>query len=118
ADAFHGLTALDHLDISDNNADIVGTFQDLPKLGHISLDSNNMTTIPSQFIKTGSSDLSFIGLSHNNIVSVEPDAFDIVDGLHINMGFNSLSTLDEVTWRPYFEAGVTLAAGDNPLVCG
>ncbi|CAL4058774.1 unnamed protein product, partial [Meganyctiphanes norvegica] len=30
ADAFHGLTALEYLDIGGNNADIVGTFQDLP----------------------------------------------------------------------------------------
>ncbi|CAL4133707.1 unnamed protein product [Meganyctiphanes norvegica] len=119
ADAFHGLTALEDLDISYNNADIVGTFQDLPNLQRIYLDSNNITTtISAQFIKTDSSRLSFIGLGHNNIVSVEPGAFDIVDGLHINMYDNSLSTLDEATWRPHLEAGGTLSAVLNPLVCG
>ncbi|CAL4094955.1 unnamed protein product [Meganyctiphanes norvegica] len=119
ADAFYGLTALEGLDISYNNADIVGTFQDLPNLQRIYLDSNNITTtIPAQFIKTGSSHLSFIGLGHNNIVSVEPGAFDIVDSLVINMQDNSLSTLDEATWRPYLEAGGTLSAVLNPLVCG
>ncbi|CAL4058772.1 unnamed protein product [Meganyctiphanes norvegica] len=34
ADAFHGLTALEYLDIGGNNADIVGTFQDLPNYYH------------------------------------------------------------------------------------
>ncbi|CAL4189052.1 unnamed protein product [Meganyctiphanes norvegica] len=119
ADAFHGLTALEYLYISDNNADIVGTFQDLPNLRDVYLNSNPITTtIPVQFIKTGSSDLSSIGLSGNNIVSVEPGAFDIVDGLDIDMDHNSLSTLDEATWRPYLEAGGTLEANFNPLVCG
>ncbi|CAL4202658.1 unnamed protein product, partial [Meganyctiphanes norvegica] len=51
ADAFHGLTALEHLYISDNNADIVGSFQELPNLHDIRLDHNNITIIPSQFIK-------------------------------------------------------------------
>ncbi|CAL4094018.1 unnamed protein product, partial [Meganyctiphanes norvegica] len=74
--------------------------------------------IPAQFIKTGSSHLSLIVLDENNIVSVEPGAFDIVDGLDIYMRYNSLSTLDEATWRPYLEAGGTLYAGGNPLVCG
>ncbi|CAL4073746.1 unnamed protein product, partial [Meganyctiphanes norvegica] len=66
ADAFHGLTALEGLYINLNNADIVGKFQDLPNLTTviftenflvrgIHLDSNNITTIPGQFIKTGSS---------------------------------------------------------------
>ncbi|CAL4243848.1 unnamed protein product [Meganyctiphanes norvegica] len=118
ADAFHGLTALEVLDIGSNNADIVGTFQDLPNLVNIWLENNAITTIPAQFIKTGSSHLSYIYLSDNNIVSVEPDAFDIVDGLHIYMRDNSLSTLDEATWRPYLEAGGTLRATYNPLVCG
>ncbi|CAL4094008.1 unnamed protein product, partial [Meganyctiphanes norvegica] len=106
ADAFHGLTALEVLDISVNNANIVGTFQDLPNLRSITFNSNNInTTLPAQFIKTGSSHLSTICLSYNNIVSVEPDAFDIVDGLGIDMDSNSLSTLDEATWRPNLEAG-------------
>ncbi|CAL4108248.1 unnamed protein product [Meganyctiphanes norvegica] len=119
ADAFHGLTALEYLDIGANNADIVGTFQDLPNLLRIYLDSNNITTtIPAQFIKTGSSHLSYINLYNNNIVSIEPGAFDIVNWLDINMYGNSLSTLDEATWRPHLEAGGTLDNGVNPLVCG
>ncbi|CAL4067474.1 unnamed protein product [Meganyctiphanes norvegica] len=118
ADAFHGLTALENLDIGYNNADIVGTFQDLPNLLLIDLGHNALPTIPAQFIKTGSSDLSYIGLGGNNIVSVEPGAFDIVDGLDIYMYGNSLSTLDEATWRPHLEAGGTLDAAGNPLVCG
>ncbi|CAL4163146.1 unnamed protein product [Meganyctiphanes norvegica] len=119
ADAFHGLTALEYIDISTNDADIVGTFQDLPNLRDIWLgDLNITTTIPAQFIKTGSSQLSNIRLNYNDIVSVEPGAFDIVDGLDINMYHNLISTLDEATWRPYLEAGGTLEAASNPLVCG
>ncbi|CAL4214881.1 unnamed protein product, partial [Meganyctiphanes norvegica] len=79
ADAFYGLTALEYLDISGNHANIVGTFQDLPNLQSISLYSNALTTIPVHFIKNGSSDLSYIALHYNDIVSVEPYAFDIVD---------------------------------------
>ncbi|CAL4094020.1 unnamed protein product, partial [Meganyctiphanes norvegica] len=105
-DGFHGLTALEVLDISNNNADIVGTFQDLPNLRDIWLAYNAITNIPAQFIKTGSSHLSYISLKDNNIVSVEPGAFDIVNGLGINMVGNSLSTLDEATWRPNLEAGL------------
>ncbi|CAL4250540.1 unnamed protein product [Meganyctiphanes norvegica] len=118
ADTFHDLTALEHLNICCNNAAIVGTFQDLPNLRDIWLGSNNITAIPAHFIKTGSSDLNFIDLTGNNIVSVDPDAFDIVDYLDIDMDSNSLSTLEEATWRPNLEAGGTLEANDNPLVCG
>ncbi|CAL4067157.1 unnamed protein product, partial [Meganyctiphanes norvegica] len=118
ADAFHGLTAMEYLYISGNHANIVGTFQDLSNLRSIQLYSNSLTTIPAHFIKTGSSDLSSIGLDSNNIVSVEPGAFDIVDGLVIDMWHNSLSTLDEATWRPYLEAGGLLWANANPLLCG
>ncbi|CAL4063718.1 unnamed protein product [Meganyctiphanes norvegica] len=118
ADAFHGLTALEGLYMRVNHADIVGTFQDLPNLVEIDLSYNAITTIPAHFIKTGSSHLSYIGLAVNNIVSVEPGAFDIVYALEIDMWGNSLSTLDEATWRPNLEAGGTLYAQDNPLVCG
>ncbi|CAL4125422.1 unnamed protein product [Meganyctiphanes norvegica] len=118
ADAFHGLTALEHIYISNNNADIVGTFQDLPNLLSLDLGYNALTTIPANFIKTGSSVLIYIFLDGNTIASVEPGAFDIVDGLDIYIGGNLLSTLDEATWRPYLEAGGNLYAGFNPLVCG
>ncbi|CAL4064228.1 unnamed protein product [Meganyctiphanes norvegica] len=118
ADAFHGSTALVYLYMSDNNADIVGTFQDLPNLRNIYLGYNAITTIPVHFIKTGSSDLIYIDLHGNNIVSVEPVGFDIVDGLDIDIGGNSLSTLDEATWRLHLEAGGTLSASYNPLLCG
>ncbi|CAL4068180.1 unnamed protein product [Meganyctiphanes norvegica] len=119
ADAFHGLTALEDLHIGDNHADIVGTFQDLPNLRKITLYFNTLTTIPARFIQTGSSDLWYIGLDGNNIVSVEFGAIAIVDGgLVIDMTGNSLSTLEEATWRSYLEAGWVLYAEHNPLVCG
>ncbi|CAL4122259.1 unnamed protein product, partial [Meganyctiphanes norvegica] len=122
ADAFNGLTALELLYLDGNHANIVGTFKHLPSLSWIGLSSNDYSltnyTIPTNFIKTGSSDLGYIDLHGNNIVSVEPDAFDIVEGLHIHMEHNALSTLDEATWRPYLEAQVHLWAADNPLVCG
>ncbi|CAL4072840.1 unnamed protein product [Meganyctiphanes norvegica] len=118
-DAFNGLTALEVLDMSDNYANIVGTFQDLPNLRDLDIGSNDLpTTAPAHFINTGSSDLYYIGLYGHNIVSVEPGAFDMVDGLDIDMYHNSLSTLEEETWRPYLEAGGTLDAGANPLICG
>ncbi|CAL4208526.1 unnamed protein product, partial [Meganyctiphanes norvegica] len=118
ADAFNGLTALWHLDLSGNTPNIVGTFQDLPNLRDIDLSDNVLTTIPAHFIETGSSHLSVIGLHYNNIVSVEPGAFDIVYFLEIDMWGNSLSTLEESTWRPYLEAMGRLYAGFNPLICG
>ncbi|CAL4069431.1 unnamed protein product, partial [Meganyctiphanes norvegica] len=117
ADAFNGLTALEHLDISNNTPSIVGTFQDLPNLQYIFLYNNGLTTIPVNFIETGGSALEYIGLSQNNIVSVEPGAFDFVDGLDIDLWQNSLSTLEEATWRPYLEAGGELVAAVNPLYC-
>ncbi|CAL4201157.1 unnamed protein product [Meganyctiphanes norvegica] len=122
ADAFNGLTALETLYLWDNHANIVGTFKDLPNLSGINLGYNNFSltnnTIPTKYIKTGSSDLSYINLFGNNIVSVEPGAFDIVEGLVISMYGNALSTLEEATWRPYLEAQGYLSAEDNPLVCG
>ncbi|CAL4126386.1 unnamed protein product [Meganyctiphanes norvegica] len=118
ADAFNGLTVLEHLNIFGNRASIVGTFQDLPNLRGIDLSVNAITTVPVHFIKTGSSGLYYIGLDDNNIISVEPGAFDNVDGLVTNMWSNSLSTLEEATWRPCLEAGGKLWAAGNPLVCG
>ncbi|CAL4152752.1 unnamed protein product, partial [Meganyctiphanes norvegica] len=118
ADAFNGLTALEYLHLNGNTAKIVGTFQELPNLHGIYLGGNDLTTIPVNFINTGSSKLNYIGLSENHIVSVDPSAFDIGDSLDIDMWQNSLSTLDEATWRPYFEAGGVLEADDNPLMCG
>ncbi|CAL4079126.1 unnamed protein product [Meganyctiphanes norvegica] len=118
ADAFNGLAALETLILGGNSAKIVGTFQDLSKLRGIFLGYNDLTSVPTNFIKTGSPDLGYIGLNDNNIVSVEPGAFDIVEGLHISIHDNSLSTLEEATWRPYLEVGGILFVGDNPLVCG
>ncbi|CAL4067996.1 unnamed protein product [Meganyctiphanes norvegica] len=122
ADAFNGLTALETLSLDHNDANIVGTFKDLPNLREINLANNDFSltnnTIPTNYINTGSSDLSYIYLYNNNIVSVEPGAFDIVEGLVIYMYVNALSTLEEATWRPYLEAQGYLSASDNPLVCG
>ncbi|CAL4153242.1 unnamed protein product, partial [Meganyctiphanes norvegica] len=116
-DAFNGLTALDYLDISNNYAKIVGAFQDLPNLQTIDLSYNNVTAVPVNFIKTGSSDLTYIYMWGNNISSVEPGAFDMVDSLYITMEDNSLSTLGEATWRPYLEVGGKIFAAGNPLIC-
>ncbi|CAL4101273.1 unnamed protein product [Meganyctiphanes norvegica] len=120
ANAFNGLTALELIYIWGNHANIVGTFKDLPSLQQINLASNVLTnnTLPTNFMKTGSSDLKYIALYDSDIVSVEPGAFDIVEGLRINMDINALSTLEEATWRPYLEAQVYLSALFNPLVCG
>ncbi|CAL4074976.1 unnamed protein product [Meganyctiphanes norvegica] len=122
ADAFNGLTALEELYLWENHANIVGTFKDLPNLSVIDLGYNDLSltnnTIPTNYIKTGSSDLRHIYLYDNNIVSVEPGAFDIVEGLEIDMDHNALSTLEEATWRPYLEAQVYLSAAGNQLGCG
>ncbi|CAL4066053.1 unnamed protein product, partial [Meganyctiphanes norvegica] len=118
ADAFNGLTALDYLDISNNYAKIFGAFQDLPNLQIINLGYNDLTAVPAHFIKTGSSDLTYIYMWGNNITSVEPGAFDMVDSLYITMEDNSLSTLGEATWRPYLEEGGKIFADGNPLNCG
>ncbi|CAL4249931.1 unnamed protein product, partial [Meganyctiphanes norvegica] len=118
ADAFHGLTTLEKLYINTNTPNIVGEFEDLPNLEYIDLEQNGITSIPSKLVNTGSSILRGIFLSTNKIVSVEPGAFDIVEGLKIQMMSNLLSTLEEATWRPYLEAGGTLYANGNPLICG
>ncbi|CAL4232925.1 unnamed protein product [Meganyctiphanes norvegica] len=119
ADAFNGLTTLETLQVIANGANIVGTFQDLPNLVTIGLTYNDLpTTIPANFINIGSPDLWYIAMNGNGIVSVEPGAFDIVDGLFIDIRDNSISTLDEATWRPYLEAEGWIQASLNPLICG
>ncbi|CAL4130714.1 unnamed protein product, partial [Meganyctiphanes norvegica] len=101
-----------------NTPNIVGTFQNLPNLKDIAIGWNSLTIIPTNFIKTGSTRLESISLTFNAIISVEPGAFDIVEGMRINMTSNSLSTLDEDTWGPFLVGGVLLYATDNPLSCG
>ncbi|CAL4124507.1 unnamed protein product [Meganyctiphanes norvegica] len=118
ADAFHGITTLEKILIDYNTPNIVGTFANLTSLQQITMGGNDLTILPTNFLKTGSNHLTSIILSFNNIVDVEPGAFDIVNGMHINMTSNSLSTLDEATWGPLLVGGVVLDATDNPLSCG
>ncbi|CAL4073161.1 unnamed protein product [Meganyctiphanes norvegica] len=118
ADAFRGLTTLEYIYLQGTTQNIVGTFQDLPNLEFIYLVNDDLTIILTNFINTGSSSLREVVLQSNNIVSVEPGAFDIVEDLNINLMDNSLSILEEVTWRPYLEAGAVLYAVNNPLICG
>ncbi|CAL4096389.1 unnamed protein product [Meganyctiphanes norvegica] len=82
------------------------------------MGGNDLTIVPTNFIKTGSTRLESIVLTSNDISSVEPGAFDIVDGMLINMTSNSLSTLDEATWGSLLVGGVVLDATNNPLSCG
>ncbi|CAL4096391.1 unnamed protein product [Meganyctiphanes norvegica] len=118
ADAFHGITTLESIWIQGNTPNIVGTFANLINLRVIAMGGNDLTLIPTNFIQTGSTRLESIVLTFNDISSVEPDAFDIVEGMLINMTSNSLSTLDEATWGPLFQGGVFLEATNNPLSCG
>ncbi|CAL4156382.1 unnamed protein product [Meganyctiphanes norvegica] len=119
ADAFNGLTSLEQIDIKCfSGAIFVGTFKYLPNLKRITLNANGITSIPTNFINTGSSNLKNVDLELNHIASVEPGAFDIVEGMSIRMGHNSLSTLEEATWRPHLEVGGHLGANGNPLNCG
>ncbi|CAL4156083.1 unnamed protein product, partial [Meganyctiphanes norvegica] len=118
ADAFHGITTLEHIMIQYNTPNIVGTFQNLTSLKTLTMGGNDLTIIPTNFIKTGSTRLNHITMISNAIISVEPGAFDIVEGMRINMTSNSLSTLDEATWDPVLIGGVVLDATNNPLSCG
>ncbi|CAL4153829.1 unnamed protein product [Meganyctiphanes norvegica] len=116
--AFHGITTLEIIWIQYITQNNVGTFQNLTNLKDIAMGGNSLTIIPTNFIKTGSTRLEIIRLQSNAIISVEPGAFDIVEGMHINMTSNSLSTLDEATWGPLLVGGVVLDAANNPLSCG
>ncbi|CAL4150163.1 unnamed protein product, partial [Meganyctiphanes norvegica] len=118
ADAFHGITTLESVWIQSNTPNIVVTFRNLTNLKDIAMGGNSLTIIPTNFLKTGSTRLESILLKFNAISSVEPGAFDIVEGMRINMTTNSLSTLDEATWGPLFKGGVVLDASNNPLSCG
>ncbi|CAL4236287.1 unnamed protein product [Meganyctiphanes norvegica] len=118
ADEFNGITTLRTLYIQSNTPDIVGSFENLPNLRWIHIGKNDLNTIPTNFINTGSSHLALISLTSNYINSVEPGAFDMVEKLTIELTSNSLSTIEETTWRPLFKAGVNIFAGENPLLCG
>ncbi|CAL4175997.1 unnamed protein product [Meganyctiphanes norvegica] len=118
ANAFNGLSALETLDLEYTTSNFVGTFENLPNLRSIFLEHNDLTDIPGNFIKAGSYNLRYIYLNSNSIVSVEPGAFDIVAGLEFYIYGNSLSTLDEATWRSLLEAGGVLDPRYNPLICG
>ncbi|CAL4099594.1 unnamed protein product [Meganyctiphanes norvegica] len=118
AETFYGLDALEMIVIRQTTANITGTFQNIPNLINLELRDNNLTSVPTHFCKTGSTNIKKVDLAFNRISEVADDAFDAVAGMSIDIHFNLLTELPESTWRPLLEAGVTVNAFGNPLLCG
>ncbi|CAL4112255.1 unnamed protein product, partial [Meganyctiphanes norvegica] len=118
ANQFQNLETLEYIFLYNVTSNISGTFQNLPNLKELHLEVNNLNHIPSGFCKTGSPTIELVGLMSNDITNILPDTFDAVNGLGIFLEDNSLSSIEEATWRPLLEAGVFLGAYFNPLDCG
>ncbi|CAL4068502.1 unnamed protein product, partial [Meganyctiphanes norvegica] len=95
-----------------------GAFSPLPELYDLDLESNLLTHIPTGAFASGSYQLFGIYIRNNQIVEVEPNAFEAVNGSRIYFENNQLSLLKEDVWRPLVEANVSLAMRGNPFECG
>ncbi|XP_068223712.1 oplophorus-luciferin 2-monooxygenase non-catalytic subunit-like [Palaemon carinicauda] len=93
-----------------------GTFTGLPGLNYVTLFSNNISHIPTDFIELHG-DGAYVYLGINHINTVEVGAFKGVSRV-FDMDHNSLQTVDEEIWRPILEAGSGLYLVGNPLQCG
>ncbi|CAL4179782.1 unnamed protein product, partial [Meganyctiphanes norvegica] len=117
-DAFNGLVSLEILTLDHINAIFeIGIFNNLLNLVSLGLRYNDLHSIPASLFTTGSKNLQYIGLIGDGIEEIEPNAFEAVDGLCIDLDSNSLTVLEEDVWRPLLEAGVELVLYQNPLVC-
>ncbi|CAL4155141.1 unnamed protein product [Meganyctiphanes norvegica] len=119
SDGFQGITTLKMVSIMGAVKKIaVGTFKNLTNVEKIYAAENSLRKVPSGLFVTGSDRIIYTIINNNNISSVEPNAFDPVEGLVINMDQNSMLLIAEDVWKNLLEAGVTLYLGKNPLKCG
>lgn len=83
---------------------------DMANTGLVHLENNLFELIDNEFIN--------IHLQHNNISSIDTDAFKGVQSGYIDLANNAITTLAEHTWTPLFDAGVYLFLTGNYLDCG
>lgn len=84
--------------------------------GYISLESNNIGSIPTDgFLMYGSNNTLL--LNSNRITNIPPGAFSGVTGT-LQLSYNSLTELPEDTWKPLLEDNVMLYIAGNPFTCG
>ncbi|XP_064105182.1 oplophorus-luciferin 2-monooxygenase non-catalytic subunit-like [Macrobrachium nipponense] len=93
-----------------------GTFASSPSLNYVTLFSNNISFIPTNFIELhGEGAYVYLGINH--IDTIEVGAFKGVSRV-FDIDYNSLKTVEEDIWRPVLEAGAGLYLIGNPLECG
>ncbi|XP_063887947.1 oplophorus-luciferin 2-monooxygenase non-catalytic subunit-like [Scylla paramamosain] len=122
-DVFSLLTAVQNIDLTENHlTDIeAGTFTSIPRLSSLSLSTNMLSSLPRlTFALAATQDApGWLRLDHNNIDSVEVDAFKGVQApSYIELSHNALTTLQEAVWRPVMARGVTVMLQGNALSCG
>jgi len=119
---FRGVPNLFSVNLDNNLIDEIqsGTLTGFPKLGLVSLDHNRLRRIPSGLIDVpvtvvGNKEVTF----DNNLIEVVEMASvtGLGEGDEVRLHNNSLTTLDEAAFRPFFEAGVLLTLAGNPLLC-
>ncbi|CAL4176288.1 unnamed protein product, partial [Meganyctiphanes norvegica] len=119
ANAFQRISTLKFVNIIRTVHEIaVGTFTNQTNIERIYAAENNLRNVPSGLFVTGSDIIEYIVINNNTISSVEPNAFDPVAGLIINMDHNSMQLIEEYIWRNLLESWVVLYLKDNPLLCG
>ncbi|CAL4063210.1 unnamed protein product, partial [Meganyctiphanes norvegica] len=104
-DAFQGLTSLEFLNLGHTTSNIqIGTFKNLTSLEILAVTQNNLTHIPSTFFHTSSPKLKIVELWENGVESVDPDAFDLTEGMYIGATRNSIHLIEEATWKPLLQS--------------
>ena len=95
--AFHSLTALCTLDLSDNHIRTVplDTFHKMPKLLHLYLQDNEISTFKrGTFHSQANPNLRILDLSFNKIEKIPYDTFRFTNLIHLLLDDNRIKELD------------------------
>nr|XP_045605179.1 oplophorus-luciferin 2-monooxygenase non-catalytic subunit-like [Procambarus clarkii] len=97
-----------------------GTFSGLHYLRIVSVNSNEVSSVPEGAIQfTTVSRFTEVHLSDNNIRNVAANAITgVTNGGDLFLDSNELEELKEEVWKPLLELGARLHLQDNPLTCG
>ncbi|CAL4124439.1 unnamed protein product [Meganyctiphanes norvegica] len=121
-DAFKSVPKIEEIILYGNNISSfeLGTFSNLNHLKSLDLCLNGLTHIPKGLfsLSDGLSNITWIRLSANQIDTIEPNAFNVVANVSIELDDNHLATIDEEVWGPLFDEGFQLHIRNNPLLCG